>query len=167
MTKPYPCGGMSPACLLTVASAIPALEGVHLVSAAEPRAAENPRFAADKLGIPGPFPGRVIEARHPALIKDGVRDREAMKATVCQGLMELTGADDAVEAWAELFELGDVVGIKVVPNGNPLAPTSPDWCSRSSKGSSPPGSRPPTCSSMTVILANSWGPVTTRSCPTA
>jgi uncharacterized protein (DUF362 family) len=41
-------------------------------------------------------------------------------------MKELTGADDATEAWRSFFEPGDVVGIKVVPNGHPMAPTSPE-----------------------------------------
>jgi hypothetical protein len=39
-------------------------------------------------------------------------------------MKELTGADDAVEAWRSFVEPGDVVGVKVVPNGYPLAHTS-------------------------------------------
>ena len=38
-------------------------------------------------------------------------------------MKELTGADDAVEAWRCFFEPGDVVGIKMNPVGNPLANT--------------------------------------------
>ena len=41
-------------------------------------------------------------------------------------MKELTGADDAVQAWRSFFEPGDVVGIKVVPNGYPLAHSSPE-----------------------------------------
>ncbi len=77
-----------------------------------------------KLGLPGPYPGRVIEARNPAMIKDGVKNREAIKATLARGMKELTGADDDVEAWRSFFEPGDVVGIKMNPVGNPLANTS-------------------------------------------
>ncbi|MFO0953129.1 MAG: hypothetical protein U0835_18640 [Isosphaeraceae bacterium] len=47
-----------------------------------------------------------------------------MKATLARGMKELTGADDGVQAWRSFFEPGDVVGIKVVPNGHPMAPTS-------------------------------------------
>ena len=58
------------------------------------------------------------------MIKDGVKNREAIKETVARGMKELTGADDAVEAWRTFFEPGDVVGIKMNPVGNPLANTS-------------------------------------------
>ena len=46
-------------------------------------------------------------------------------------MKELTGADDAVEAWRTFFEPGDVVGIKMDPNGQPLRHTRrSSWCSR-------------------------------------
>ncbi len=41
-----------------------------------------------------------------------------------RGIKTLTGATDAVEAWKHFFEPGDVVGIKVVPNGQPDAHSS-------------------------------------------
>ena len=50
--------------------------------------------------------------------------RRGIKATLDNGMKELTGATDAVEAWKHFFEPGDVVGIKVVPNGQPEAHSS-------------------------------------------
>lgn len=85
---------------------------------------EGPSEAA--LGVPGPYPGRVVEVRHRGLIRDSKRDPTAIKATLERGLRELTGADDGVSAWRRFFEPGDVVGVKVVPNGHPMAPTSPE-----------------------------------------
>ena len=123
MRKPYPRGGFRRRQFLAGAAALPALAVLH-VSAAEPKAARDPKSVEGKLGIPGLYPGRVIEVRNPALIKDGVKDRAAVKATVARGMQELTGANDAVEAWRTLFEPGDVVGIKMNPVGNPLANTS-------------------------------------------
>jgi hypothetical protein len=125
MTKRYPCGGLHRREFLAAAAAMPALEGLRRVSASEPKAADDPGLlGGGKLGVPGPYPGRVIEARNPAMIKAGVKDREAIRQTVARGLKELTGADDAVEAWRTFFEPGDVVGIKMNPVGNPLANTS-------------------------------------------
>jgi uncharacterized protein (DUF362 family) len=125
MTHRYPCGGLHRRAFLTAAAAaLPALEGVRMVSAAEPRAAADPRALQDKLGLPGPYPGRVIEARNPAMIKDGTKNSDAIKATVARGMKELTGATDGVEAWRSFFEPGDVVGIKMNPVGNPLANTN-------------------------------------------
>src|SRR5207248_366741 len=60
-----------------------------------------------------------------AVVSGGKKDRAAIKAALARGMKELTGADDAVSAWRRFFGPGDVVGIKVVPNGHPLAPTSP------------------------------------------
>lgn len=124
MTKQYPCGGPRRRDFLAAALALPALEGVRLVSASEPKGAADPRKIEGKLGIPGPYPGRVIETRNPAMIKNGVRNAEAVRQTVGRGMKELTGADDAVQAWRGMFEPGDVVGVKMNPVGNPLANTS-------------------------------------------
>jgi hypothetical protein len=124
--KPYACGGLRRRDFFAAAAAaLPVLEGVRRVSAAEPRA-NGLVLPADKLGAPGPYPGRVVEARNPAMIKDGVKNRAAIKATLDRALKELTGADDAVGAWKSFFEPGDVVGIKVVPNGYPLVHSSPE-----------------------------------------
>lgn len=126
MIDRYPCGTLRRREFLAgaaAAAALPLLTGVKLVSAQEPKVARGAALA-DKLGIPGPFPGRVIEARHRGMIKDGTKDRQAIKECLDRALKELTGADDAVETWRSFFEPGDVVGIKVVPNGFPEAPTS-------------------------------------------
>ena len=74
--------------------------------------------------MPGPYPGRVIEVRNPRMIKNDVKNREAIKEAVDRGMKELTGADDAVSAWRAFFEPGDVVGVKMNPVGNPLANSS-------------------------------------------
>ncbi len=58
------------------------------------------------------------------MIHNGTRDRAAVRATLDAGMKSLTGATDAVEAWKHFFEPGDVVGIKVVPNGQPHAHSS-------------------------------------------
>lgn len=75
-------------------------------------------------GIPGPYPGRVIEVRHAAVVAGGAINREAVRASMERGMRELTGSDDGVAAWRRFFEPGDRVGIKVNPVGNPLANTS-------------------------------------------
>ncbi len=58
------------------------------------------------------------------MIHNGTKDRAAIRATLETGMKSLTGATDAVEAWKHFFEPGDVVGIKVVPNGHPHAHSS-------------------------------------------
>jgi hypothetical protein len=123
MSHRYPCGGLRRRQFLAAAAALPLLENVRIVSASE-KAPADPKGLAGALGIPGPYPGRVVEARHPALIKDGTRSLDAVKATVARGMKELTGADDDVSAWKRFFEPGDVVGVKMNPVGNPLANSS-------------------------------------------
>jgi uncharacterized protein (DUF362 family) len=58
------------------------------------------------------------------MCRKGKRDHAAIKTALDRGMQELTGATDAVEAWRRLFEPGDVVGIKVVPNGQPESHSS-------------------------------------------
>src|SRR3954468_12826809 len=123
MSKRPPCGGFGRRRFLAGASALPVLAGLH-VSAQEPKAAAGRVEPGEKLGVPGPYPGRVIEVRNPAMIRNGVKDRAAVKATLARGMKELTGADDAVGAWRRFFEPGDVVGIKMNPVGTPLANSS-------------------------------------------
>jgi uncharacterized protein (DUF362 family) len=75
-------------------------------------------------GIPGPFPGRVIEVAQPSMIRQGVKNADAVRAAMQRGMMELAGAETAAEVWASFFRSGDVVGIKVNPVGSPLAMTN-------------------------------------------
>ena len=125
MSLYYPCGTISRRALLAGMS-IPAIGSVKYVSASESRLVTDPLFDKTKLGAPGPFPGRVIEAKHASLSNNGKKSRDAFKQTLARGMKELTQADDDVQAWRSFFEPGDVVGIKVVPNGHPQAPTSPE-----------------------------------------
>jgi len=111
---------------LAVGATAPALAGMSIahVSAQEPRAAGGKAEPNTKWGVPGPFPGRVIEVRHPGMIKNDVKNSAAIGQAVARGITELTGATDAVEAWKSFFEPGDVVGVKMNPVGNPLANSS-------------------------------------------
>ena len=73
------------------------------------------------VGLPGPYPGRVVEVRHHDSVRDGVPNFDAVKAMVQRGMVDLTGIAEPVEAWRSMFEAGDVVGIKVNPVGQPHA----------------------------------------------
>src|SRR4051812_29251303 len=127
----YACGGLRRRDFLG-ASALAAtanlMASAELVSAQEPRAGNKvgtPR-PEGKLGIPGPYPGRVIEVQHPGLVQGVGRDREAIKKTLDLGMCSLTGAPHPVDAWRRFVSPGESVGIKVVPNGFPGAHTSPE-----------------------------------------
>jgi hypothetical protein len=74
--------------------------------------------SADSLGMPGPYPGRVIEVQHPGSVTDGERDQTAIKMMIQRGMQQLVPeAETAIDAWRHFFGLGDRVGIKVVPVG--------------------------------------------------
>lgn len=75
------------------------------------------RAATGRIGIPGPFPGRVAAVTHPASIVKGAYQAEPVRQMMRRGMMELTGADGWVDAWRVFFEPGDVVAIKVCPVG--------------------------------------------------
>lgn len=84
-------------------------------------------------GIPGPYPGKVVEINHPgALLKETkvlpdstgdkkytLRNVEVVRQMLARGMKELTGRDNDVEAWRSLFSPGERIGIKVVPVGQP------------------------------------------------
>jgi hypothetical protein len=132
MQERYPCGGLNRRQFLSGSAA-----ALPLVSAAAASTfAQGPQLAgkvmhhgsADKpltkLAAPGLYPGRVVEVRNPRMYRQGSRDAGAIKTALERGIKELTGAGDAVEGWRQFFEPGDVVGIKVVPNGQPEAHSS-------------------------------------------
>jgi hypothetical protein len=132
MQHRYPCGGISRRGFLGAsAAAIPLISAAPgLAAAAAPQSGGKVTHQGgagvpeSKLGAPGLYPGKVIEARNPRMIHQLVRDGAAITATMDRGIMELTGATDPVEGWKHFFEPGDVVGIKVVPNGQPHAHSS-------------------------------------------
>ncbi len=78
-----------------------------------------------RLGMPGPYPGRVIAVEHAGCISSGVYQPEPVHSMVDRGMKELTGAPTAQDAWRSLFTKGDVVGIKVSPVGGPKLCSDP------------------------------------------
>ena len=78
------------------------------------------------LGMPGLFPGRVIEVSDPGSI---VRNRVAQPVVsrmLEQGLKELTGESSVKAVWARFVEPADIVGIKINPSGAPACCSSPE-----------------------------------------
>ncbi len=97
------------------------LSGSLMAGVAYSRSAEG-----SKLGIPGPYRGRVAAVEHPGSVIQGKYQREAVRAMLGRGMMELTGAPSPVEAWRVFFQPGDVVGIKVNPVGQPYLISAPE-----------------------------------------
>ena len=132
MPHRYPCESVSRRQFLAASAAsVPLISGAPLLAAAQGAAVigKTTHQGGDgkplgKFAAPGLYPGHVIEVKNPRMIHNGHRDRAAIKATLDTGMKALTGAADAVEAWKHFFEPGDVVGVKVVPNGSPHAHSS-------------------------------------------
>ena len=54
--------------------------------------------SANHLGMPGPYPGRVIEVQHPGSVTDGERDQTAIKMMIQRGMQQLVPeAETAVD----------------------------------------------------------------------
>ena len=83
----------------------------------------RPAAAPSTLAMPGPYPGRVIEVRHPGAVSADHRiNQDAVNAMIDRGMKELTGADHPRDAWRRFFCADDVVGIKVNPVGRKPLP---------------------------------------------
>jgi uncharacterized protein (DUF362 family) len=85
------------------------------------RAPETP---LSPLGMPGLFPGRVVEVSHAGSIVNRRVSQPAVRAMVDAGMKALTGEAESKNAWGRLFTAGDVVAIKVNPSGVPTTTTS-------------------------------------------
>lgn len=97
-----------------------------------------------KLGMPGEYPGRVIEVNHPGAVDDrNAIQKESVHEMMNRGMCALTGAElpakpadekmIARDAWRKFFERGDVVGIKVNPVGRKPLPGE-GWRARDAVG---------------------------------
>ena len=80
-------------------------------------AAAHAAASDKKLGMPGPFPGRVVQVRSENSILNNAYQPEIVQKMMHKGMTQLTGAPDWPGAWRYFFERGDVVGIKVCPVG--------------------------------------------------
>jgi hypothetical protein len=131
MQQQYACGGVNRrrflAASVASASAIPAASAVSAPDVSQPLGQTTQHggdTSLNKFALPGLYPGQVVEIKNPRMIHNGTKDRAAIKASLDAGMKALTGASDPAEAWKHFFEPGDVVGIKVVPNGYPYAHSS-------------------------------------------
>jgi hypothetical protein len=88
-----------------------------LLGATAALAQSSSRAQRRGLGIPGPYPGRVIAVEHTASIVSGNYQPEAIRQMMERGMTEITGASAWQDAWRTMFEKGDVVAIKMSPVG--------------------------------------------------
>ncbi|HEV2399822.1 MAG TPA: DUF362 domain-containing protein [Candidatus Sulfotelmatobacter sp.] len=86
----------------------------------------SPGYKLSPLGMPGLFPGRVVETRDAkAIVKNRV-SQPIVRRLLEQAMKELTGESSARDAWAKFIEPKDVVGIKINPSGAPACCSSPE-----------------------------------------
>jgi len=85
-----------------------------------------PDYKRSLLGIPGLFPGRVIEVRDQNAIVRNRVSQPIVSRLLDRAMKELTGEGSSREAWAKFIEPKDVVGIKINPSGAPACCSSPE-----------------------------------------
>jgi hypothetical protein len=90
-----------------------------IAAAATATLSQSKAAVSKNLGLPGPYPGRVIAIEHPGSIVADVYQKETIQQMMQRGMTELTQAPAWQDAWRTFFEKGDVVGIKVSPVGGP------------------------------------------------
>ncbi|MGH9373179.1 MAG: DUF362 domain-containing protein [Vicinamibacterales bacterium] len=85
---------------------------------------QAPAMPHSPLGMPGLFPGRVVEVLHANPIVDRRVSQPAVRAMMDAGMKALTRDAAPKDAWARFFSPADVVAIKVNPSGAPGTVTS-------------------------------------------
>lgn len=85
-----------------------------------------PGYQPSPLGMPGLFPGRVVEVRDSGAIVQNRVSQPIVSRLLDQAMRDLTGERSARDAWAKFVEPKDVVGIKINPSGAPACCSSPE-----------------------------------------
>ena len=84
------------------------------------------RPAKSAPGMPGLFPGRVVEVSNPNAIARNRVSQPVVRSMIERGMTELTGERSVAAAWAKFVEPSDIVGIKINPSGAPACCSSPE-----------------------------------------
>jgi uncharacterized protein (DUF362 family) len=87
---------------------------------------EAPLGKKSPLGMPGLFPGRVVEVADGRAIVGNRVSQPIVREMLGRGLKELTGENSAQAAVAKFIEPKDIVGIKINPSGAPACCSSPE-----------------------------------------
>jgi uncharacterized protein (DUF362 family) len=83
-------------------------------------------YRPSPLGMPGLYPGRVVEIREASAIVRKRVSQPIVSRMLDRGMKELTGASSARDAWSKFIQPSDVVGIKINPSGAPACCSSPE-----------------------------------------
>lgn len=87
---------------------------------------EAPLGKKSPLGMPGLFPGRVVEVADARSIVDNRVSQPIVHEMLERGLKELTGENSTPAGFAKFIDPKDVVGIKINPSGAPACCSSPE-----------------------------------------
>jgi uncharacterized protein (DUF362 family) len=87
---------------------------------------EAPLSQKSPLGMPGLFPGRVVEVADGRAIVGNRVSQPIVHHMLERGMKELTGETSAPAAFAKFIGPKDVVGIKINPSGAPACCSSPE-----------------------------------------
>lgn len=78
------------------------------------------------LGMPGVFPGRVVQVFDADSIVDNRVSQPVVHRMLERGMKQLTGESSVEAAWSKFIAPADVVGIKINPSGAPACCSSPE-----------------------------------------
>jgi uncharacterized protein (DUF362 family) len=78
------------------------------------------------LGMPGLYPGRVVEVGDSRAISGNRVSQTVVREMLERGMKELTGEKSNEAAWGKFIEAKDIVGIKINPSGAPACYSSPE-----------------------------------------
>jgi uncharacterized protein (DUF362 family) len=87
---------------------------------------EAPPSVKSPLGMPGLYPGRVVEVADSRAIAANRVSQRVVHEMLERGLNELTGENSTKASIAKFIEPKDVVGIKINPSGAPACCSSPE-----------------------------------------
>lgn len=97
-----------------------AVAGCGTNKAASVATASSPTSSSKMIfGIPGPYPGRVVEVHDEKSVRDGRIDQVAARAMLAKAMQDLVGTNSTA-AWKRFFSPGDRVGLKVNCVGHPV-----------------------------------------------
>ena len=82
-------------------------------------------YPANKWGTPGLYPAQVVAMYHSGSTVNFQVQTGPVQQMIRNGLMALTGTNNYVTGWRQFVGPGDVVGIKINPNGNGYTQSSP------------------------------------------
>jgi uncharacterized protein (DUF362 family) len=85
-----------------------------------------PQAKRSPWGMPGLFPGRMVEISEPTAIVRNRVSQLVVRQMLESAMKELTDESSARAAWARFIEPNDVVGIKINPSGAPACCSSPE-----------------------------------------